>query len=321
MSALDDLQATTALLTQAMAHDAVLSLALAATWLDPLHFSERDYADALYGHEEDPQALMLFATGMARECSRMLYVDLLEGLRQGWTFSEFDTAFCEGIKREYPYIPLDSIYDVIYGVPLEFYGLEQTEPDFLVNHPDFAAVLGGYFSVQPVRKAHYLDDDEEAISSEDMEAACKIARPIIDSLIKQDRQPYADLALLLMYLFSISHNTLVDYTTDEYWDGGWEPLEWEMDKLEIADEACDQARIVIEGAYRAVEVLQTEQDVHAALVANIRAVQTALERKDSHVTLAWPHRGRPRRTAKSYRRAAGPDAGLLLIRLCYAEEN
>src|SRR5574341_2277388 len=211
MSALLDLQDTAAMLTQVMACDTVLSLASAAAWLDPLHFSEADPADDLFGNEEDPEVLMLFALSVARDCSRRLYAEMVVGLRQGWTFHQFEEAFCAGLKQEYPFIPLDTLYDMIYGVPLEFCGLEQTDSEFLVQHPDFASVLATYFDVKPVQQTRYYGEQQEAITTEDMEAACRIARPIIDSLIKQDRQPYADLALLLMYVFSMTQNTLLDY--------------------------------------------------------------------------------------------------------------
>lgn len=321
MNALHDLQDTAVLLSQALAQDTVLSLASAAAWLDPLYFSDVDPADELFGNEEDPEVLMRFALSVARDCSRRLYAEMVAGLRQGWTFHAFEEAFCTGLKQEYAFIPLDTLYDMIYGVPLEFCGLEQTDPEFLSRHPDFAQVLGTYFNVRPVQQTRYYGEPQEAIPAEVMEAACRLARPIIDSLIAQDHQPYADLALLLMYLFSITQNTLVDYTADEYWDAGWEMLEWHKEQLETADEACQQAHIVVEAADRAMEVLRVEPDIHEALVRNIAAVQAAVERKETNVSLSWPRRGRPRCAAKSYRRATGADAGLLLVRLCYAEED
>lgn len=321
MSALHDLQDTATLLSQALAQDTVLSLASAAAWLDPLHFSDADPADELFGNEEDPEVLMRFALSVARDCSRRLYAEMVAGLRQGWTFHAFEEAFCKGLKQDYPFIPLDTLYDMIYGVPLEFCGLEQTDPDFLVRHPDFANVLATYFDVKPVQQTRYYGEQQEAITAEEMEAACRIARPIIDSLIAQDRQPYADLALLLMYLFSMTQNSLLDYTVDEYWDAGWEMLEWNKERLETADEACQQARIVVEAADRAMEIFRTELDIHEALLCNIAAVKAAAERKESHGSLAWPCRGRPCCAAKSYRRAAGSDGSLLLVRLCYAEED
>src|SRR5574341_6915 len=105
MSALHDLQDTAAMLMQTMARSSDLSLASAAAWLDPLHFSDADPADELFGNEEDPEVLMLFALSVSRECSRRLYAEMVAVLRQGWTIHQFEEAFCTGLKRDYPYVP------------------------------------------------------------------------------------------------------------------------------------------------------------------------------------------------------------------------
>lgn len=322
MSTATDLQDASRLLVRGMKQDATLSLALVAAWLDPLWFSKVDPIDDLAGNEGDEGALTLFALGVARTCSPLLYVEAVQGLRSGWTFTQFEAAFCAGFRREFRFLPLSSIEEMIYGVPLDFSGLEQTGPEFASQHPDLAAVLDRYFDVRPVAEPRpWRDEPYAAIPEADFEAASNVARPVIRSLVAQDCQPYADLALMLLYLFSITGNSLLDYTADDYWEAGYEALYWEREHLEMAGEACREARIVLDATDRALAVLDARSDVAGALAECVAASRAALERNEPHVTFDWPIRGRSRRAGQGVQRGTGPGAGLLLVRDCYAQEN
>jgi len=338
MSALSELQQAASGLARGMAQDTTLGLAMIAAWLDPLRFiSQTDYLEDLYGNEEDPETLMRFALNVARDCSPRLYAEMVQGLRDGWTFEQFEEAFCASLKRLYPHIPLHGVYDMIYGVPVEFCGLEPTDPEFASQFPKFAAVLDRFFCVRPLpQRGSWPMDEREEIPESALIEACNVARPVIRSLVAEDRQPYADLALLLLYLFSITDNSLLDMSDEVYWDSGLEPLPWEHDSLEMANEACQQARIVLDAADRALSVLESEQDIARALTNNIAAVRavlarrqdsevagtsSGLERKETHVHLNWPARNRPRRTPTSYLRTTGADSAFLLVRDCYRERD
>lgn len=317
-----ELEQAASYLARGMAHDTTLGLAVAAAWLDPLRFCENVYEDDMLGNEEDPETLTRFAATVARDCSPRLYVEVMQGLRRGLTFAQFEHAFCDALRKQYPHLAPFSLYDMIYGLPLDFCGLEPTSPEFLTHYHKLAAILLRYFGVNPVSAWNYQQDTESmAIPDDQIEAAREVARPVIDSLIDQDRQPYADLSLLLMYLFSITGNSLLDYTVDEYWDAGFEQFQWDSQGLEIADEAMLQARLVLDAADRALKALEMGTDIAQALFDNVAAASAALERKETHVHLTWPARSRNRCAAKSYRRAAGADAGLLFVRHCYAQDD
>jgi hypothetical protein len=322
MNSLHELQQAATGLARSMVQDTTLGLALTAAWLDPLNFSQTDYQEDLYGNEEDPEMLMGFALNVARDCSPQLYAEMTQRLREDWTFERFDEAFCAALKRLYPHIPLHSVYDMIYGVPMEFCGLDPTAPEFASQFPKFTAVFDRFFDVRPVSRRGYRPaDEDEEIPEEALVEACNVARPIIQSLVAQDRQPYADLALLLLYMFSITDNSLLDMSDEVYWDSGMEPLPWERDQLEMADEACQQARIVIDAADRALSLLETEADIAETLADNVAAVRAALERKETNVHITWPRRNRPRRAPTSYFRATGTDSAFLLVRDCYRERD
>lgn len=314
MSATADLQHATSQLVCAIKNDPTLSLALAATWLDPLHFLDSSLYD-LAGGEEDPDNQTFFALEVARTRSLSLYTELVQGLYSGWGFADFDQAFCTGFQHKFPHIPLSGITDMLYDVPLEFCGLEPTEPGFADRCPDLAAVLNQYFQV-------LLTDG--AISGADFEATTRIAEPVIRSLINQDCQPYADLALTLLYLFALTGNTALDYTSDAYCEGGFEPLYWaEPGQLEMANEANHEVWIVREAAARTLKLLDERPDIAEALTSNVAACRAALleERTNIHDLCHWPSHGRSHRAPQGARRGTDRHAALLFVRNSYAAED
>lgn len=317
MSAAADLQDTAMLLTRGMAQDATLSLALAAAWLDPLWLVDMApyYDQAEY--EGDETALTLCSLDVARGCSPRTYVEALQGLRSGWSHGVFERAFWAALRRDYPSLPSSPMADILYGIPLQFYGLSQTGSAFTSEHPELAAVLDRYFDLRPSPRGQPYS----AIPERDFEAARSMAYPIIRSLIAQDCQPYADLALLLLYLFSLTGNTLLDYADPDYWEAGDGALWWEPDNLEMVEEAYRQAQVMLAAGKCAIAALDRRPDISEALLNNIAAARAAQERSDPHVCLAWPRPARPRRAKQDAQRGTGPGVGLLLVRRCYAQED
>ncbi len=193
MNARRELEMAASCLVRGMARDTALGLALVASWLDPLRFCQTNYVEDLYGNEEDPETLMRFVVNVARDCSPRLYAEMVQGLRAGWTFNQFEDAFCDALKRLYPHLVSFELYDMIYGVPLDFCGLEPTSPEFAPHHPKLASVLDRFFGVRPLPRPSYVPGETRMeILEQDLDAASKIAEPVIRSLIAEDRQPYAD---------------------------------------------------------------------------------------------------------------------------------
>lgn len=327
MTTLAELQAAPAFLVRAMQQDVALSLAQAAAWLDPLHFLDPELVEDTYydgAYEEDPDALVLFALGVARRCFPATYCALVDGLRAGRDFRQVESAFAEGVRAAYPHIELDSLYDMVYGVPLPFVGLDVPAPDFLDAHPDYAALLSEFFDLEPTaarpggwREAYQVIDDD------DFEALRSLAGPLIHSLIAQDRQPCADLAFLLMYLFSCTGNSLLDFSADTYWDAGFEPLEWEPERLDMADEACREMVIVLDAAERAMQLLAIDEELSRALKNTIAALKAAERNEDGNdpVALNWPDGYRAGGAEPGDPGDTGPDAALVFLRSAFAEAD
>ena len=347
MGALAELQQAVEALTQGMSREPALGLALAAAWLDPLMFDETELDD--YDDSEDANTLTLIALEIARRCLPELYAQLVEGLRGGWSFETFGDEFCDGMSRRWPHIRFsDHLYGLIYGVPLEFVGLGRYEPgDFEEKSPELAGFMVAYFGASAAWPTSETDEDSEtdpANAEEVLDANDPVAKLLRISLNDQDRQPYADLFLMLAYLFSATGNDLADATSEEFYESGSEHPEWEPGNLDVVDDAFLQVDIINGATKRALALLETDEEIAGALIRNIAIARAAVAqgRKekgirmddgvvrprqygygdiDVHILdikLDWPKRPRTRCAAKSYERAAGADAALLFVRHCYA---
>jgi hypothetical protein len=282
--------------------------------------------DALYtgAYEEDPDSLTLYALAIARRCFPALYCELVEGLRAGWDFHQGEAAFSAGIRRTYPYIELESLYDLVYGVPLPFAGLDVTTPGFLDEHAGYAALLTDYFDLQPVTvPATRWREACPFIDESGFDAARPIMERLVRSLIAEDRQPFADLAFLLMYLFSCTGNNLLDFSLDAYCEAGFEPLEWEPESLGMANEACWETVIVLDAAERAMQLLAEDEAISNALKANIAALKAAGRKEDvcDNIALYWPEGHQAGGVESGAPGDTGPELALLLLRDCYAETD
>jgi len=316
MTSTTDLQHLMSHLGGLLRCDPALSLAQIAAWLDPLHFLPDDLLDdLLYDGREDFETLALHALVVARRCIPTLYTEMVAGVRSGWSAKQIEHHFCAGLKGRYPHLDLYSLYDMLYGIPVTFVGLAVTSPEFLEQHPWLAEFLTEMFGLTPSTTMQW-QSEVLAIDEADYDHAVKVARPLVKSLIAQNTQPYADLAFLLMYLFSMTGNSLLDFTTDEYWDMGYEPLWWEPDNLTLAEEACQQVEVMLDAVFRALDTLQADRQLKQSLTNNIAAVQQAIERNEPHAELDWSA-GHPGGGAGD----TTPDPQLLLLRDCFIEED
>lgn len=342
MTAYGDLAQAFSGLQREMAQDSALSLAMAAAWLDPLAYTEdpeEDYDD--FGDDIDPQSLARFALKSARNCSPRLYAELVEGLRSGMDFDWVDDTFIEGIKREWPYIPLETLAEAaLYGIPLRFEGVGRYMGGMEEYQPELYGFLCAYFGETHEGPVNENDETHDDYLSRDPNRLLHKNELLSDilhaSLIAQDRQPYADIALLLMYLWAETGNSMLDATEEEYYEGGNEPEIFYRHSLDNVNEGYIELLIVLDATRRAMDTLQSDDEIAGAFIRNIALIREAIgqakylgvpgrigedERRELHDKIKWPKRPRQRCAAKDYHRATGADAGLLFIRDCFKERR
>ena len=327
---MNELKSLPAFLGKALLGDPALRLATLTAWLDPAHFYPEEYVEdypyyADRFHDEDGQAALMYALGIARRCFPEVYAVTVQRIRRGDTRRQVTQFYCAALNTRYPHVELWDIEDMLYGVPCQWAGLEPLSPEFVTDHPELVALLAD-FGIAPQEHTSSLSQEAiyTCVDDTDFEMAACCASPLIHSMVALDGQPWADIAFLLMWLFSASGNSLVDHSPDSYWDAGFEPLEWEPDTLQLVDEAHRQAAIVLGAARRGLDILQKDVTMRNALRRNVKRVKGALEREDHDVKpirLNWPPWNGAERAEECRPGDAESDAALLLLRRSYAQDD
>lgn len=298
-------------LLNALMADSSLALAQVTGWLDPVHFYPEDYVEDHYWGmmEEDPQAATLYALTICRDLFPAVYTRAVQHIRQGASFDELDTLICQTINEQYPLFNLTTIHDMRYGIPVEWYGIDLDSPEMLDQHPWAVDILADFGAIpEKLRGIVAFDYD-------DVWTAWQTAQHVVRSLVIEDRQPCADLALLLLWLFSSTENSLVDHSYEAWAEGGLEPLEWSRRTLIALREAAEQAQVIIDGALRGLDLLLGDEGYRAAFRHNIRTIAQAIQRGRKHVRLSWPDGPGDRGIEDGAGRNAEPDPAVLLVRL------
>lgn len=304
-------------LAATLRQDPALTLAQAVAWLDPillypiLLYPEEDALDALYYSDIDDEAALTYALSVARRCFPEIYVETIRRIRAGWDYGQITNFYCDALAECHPYIDLCYLHDMAYGIPCQWEGVELSLLRFPDEHPDLAAFLQGFFDITPhSNRSGYCFD------AVDVEMAHKIAVPITQSLIREMRQPCADLAFLMMWIFGTSGNSLIDCSREEYYDYGHEPLDWEPDTLKMVDEAHAYAAIILSAAKRGLGLLQTNDAIAETFRHNVTRIETALKRENTHAHINWP-----RWADTSASGGTDADATLVHLRHYYAPED
>ncbi|CAG1007694.1 hypothetical protein ANRL4_03784 [Anaerolineae bacterium] len=256
---MNDLWQIQTFLVSSMQADTTLTLAHCAVWLDPVLFSPDEC-------EADSDDDLTYALHICRRCFPEVYTEAVQRLWRGENALHLNRAICVGMNRHLV-TPLQDIAQIQYGVPFEALGLDREDPDFRAQHPRLARI------------ADWFDCDNHEAS--------EIAAALLPSLAPYgDKGVHADLAHLIVWLFGISGNTLVDWTDEQLWENSIEPPDWTPDDLAFIHEVQEEAHEIVTSAYRALDLLEADDSWAQTLQANIHLVR---ERKkpDEPSTLRW----------------------------------
>jgi hypothetical protein len=284
-------------------------LALAVTWLDPLLLADQDILDEYpysSGSQAGDQAGLLYALDITRRALPELYAATLDRTRRGATPAQVEADFCAALNARYDFMDLTCYEDLSFGVPCAWAGLEPWDPDFPDQHPELEAILQAAFGLRR--------DERGELEPGELTAARDAAARLIDSLVAEQRQPCADLACLLLWLFSLSGSSLVDYTAEEYAEMGYEALEWHPTVLDNVARAHREAALIIQSAGRALDHLRQHPPLSTALRRNARRALKLLAKGDRrHARYAWPGQPARRHAAGGAPGTAQPDDTVLFL--------
>lgn len=252
---------TYAQLSAVLTADPLLLLASAVATFDPYWNMPDDYED-----EPDPLEIALHVT---RDAFPDVYAEAIEQLRLGAAYADLDRLICKAITAKG--IPLDDLYVMNWGIPLQAYGAELTEPEFYEAHADLLPVLALFNIVPP---------DEEAHPFYVPECAHDIGRALVLHLLEQDDPTLCQVGWLLGWLFSCTGNSLVDCSDEALND--FEPLAWSKENVDFAIEMIAEAEEIMGDAMAGVQHVLAISSLRSALQRNI-AISRQEGRKGEHL--------------------------------------
>ena len=257
-----------------MTNDPLLNLASAVVWLDPIWFEDDDPDDF-----DDEQDIIGMALRVMRKAFPDIYIDAMESIRAGATYHEIDSLICGAVSAKG--IPLDNLEFVGYGIPMDACGVELECTEFYDEHLGLVPILA-LFGVYPEPNRYNVDVSETAYQA---------GRAIAISLEEHPDSRYQDLGYLMQFLWSLSGNTLVDFSYEMLCE--MPPLSWDGDDVDLAIEIIEEANEIIESAEQGIKFLQSQPAVMAALKRNIKRLYRAIQKngdpqKELRLRLKWP---------------------------------
>src|SRR5258708_33186201 len=285
---MNDLQAAHALLSTAMLDYPAQAVANVVAWLDPLALNREigDARDFNYDAFEEEDYIAR-ALEICRYCFPEVYTQACQLTWQGADDPTLDRHLVNGINGHLV-APLDDLEQIGYGVPIDAMGVYLDAPEFYADNPDLAGVLADFGVTEETLDRNY-DDAQD------------IAYVLVRHLSQHTEGVYDDLACLLSRLFSVSCNTLVDYTNDDIADMGMEYPDWTLDDIAFVNDMTLEAIGLVASARDALPALESDHELRRALRRNIARLRKVLDKCDrkarSHdrsrldkCRLRWPER-------------------------------
>lgn len=269
---MNDLLQTYTFLNQAMQSDSLLCLAQAVCWLDPLW---RGYDEDFY---HDPDGILSAALVVTRQLFPDLYVDAIDKLRQGATYTTVDQLICEGISNTG--IPLDNLEYLPYGIPLPAYGVELNDADFYTTHPEVIPILA-CFGISPEANPYHMTIPDCVYTA---------AEIIATDLAKRPEEQYQQVAWVLLWLTSATNNSICDWDAELMMEV--EPLAWETNDLAFARVMIEEADEIMGDVLTGLYWLTSEPAVMQAMQDNIHRIYKAIQKKGKNndapnIRLKW----------------------------------
>ncbi len=282
---LSDLQDAIALLSTATLADPLLALCSSLAWLDPLIIQEDTFMDAFeypYMDTSDPWMSIAYGWDISRRCFPAVYADTTLALRSGTPEPQISDLLCEGINQHLVGGEIHDLEQLHFGLPFFGMGADVTSPEFFAE-PAHAPLVQIY-KLFGVTVGDYAIPDN-------FDQAARVAQVLALSLRETDDATYANVAWLLEWLFAQTGNTAADYTDEEFFDMGLEPLPWEPDEVEFNALMHDEAAEIVQFAQQGLATLLDDSELQAALRTNIEKVACSVRKVKRHdFNDAYAHR-------------------------------
>lgn len=190
---MNDLLQTYTLLATGLRADPQFCLASAVTWLDPMWQDDDEDWDV----PQDEDGTLVIALRVTRMAFPDIYIQAVEAIRQGASYTELDRLICNAITEWG--IPLENLECIGFGVPMTAYGVELNDSDFYTTHPDGIPILA-CFGISPEPNPYHLTIPDCVYTA---------GRYIASDLEKHPDERYRQISWLMQWLWSSSGNSSI----------------------------------------------------------------------------------------------------------------
>ena len=229
--------------------DPLLCLAQAVAWLDPF------WSDT-WDDDVDDDGSLSQALHITRDYFPDIYAQVVDALHHGAAYDDLDRLICAEISRRG--IPLDSLEEMGYGIPMPAYGAALYDPDFYTHHPDVVPVLE-MFGIQPDEDAYQVDVPERVYAA---------GQRLYDSLVEHPDERYRQVGYLIGWSVLVHGNSSVDLRLETLAE--FQPLSWEPDDFAFAVEIIREADEIMAAAQAGLELVRSNPIIRQALQDNIQ---------------------------------------------------
>ncbi len=273
---LSDLQAAIALLSAATLADPLLALCSSLAWLDPLITQDDTFLDAFeypYMDTSDPWMNIALGWDISRRCFPAVYASTTLALRSGTPEPQLSDLMCEGINQHLVGGELHDLEQLHFGLPFFGVGVDLTSPEFFA-HPANAPLVQVYDLFGVTVGDYSIPDNFHQVA--------RVAQVLALSLRETDQRDYTNLAWLLDWLFAQTGNTAADYTDEDLYEMGLEPLPWEPAEVEFNTLMHSEAAEILQFAYQGLDTLLSDPDLQAAFCTHIQTTTQAIRKVKHH---------------------------------------
>lgn len=234
-------------------------LAYAAAWLKPIDPDETNPTVSVLHHlcRWIPDA----------------YLRCIEYMRTGCTEQDLDDFICGEINRFFGDDVVLDLEVATYGLDFPMLGIDIWDPEFWQNEGmDRVHTALGHFGLFAFPDADPDDESQEGIQPED--GALRQAGDVCHYLYQdlEDRQgvEFDHLRCLLDWMFSRSGNTILDYSSNAYYESGITPPDW--DDFKLATGVWFEAVELHQKAVKGMELIEGSTAWLTALLDNIHTI-------------------------------------------------
>jgi len=273
---LDELGDALGILSAATLADPFFALCSAVAWLDPLALLDESLIEPDYYAGGNDWSNIGAAWEISRTCFPAVYAETTQAIRTESSPQRLADQVCTAINHHLVGGELHDLEQIFFGVPFFGMGVDLTDADFFAS-TQYAPLVEVYawlgVAFDPQRTYNPPDNLPEA---------AQVADVLAFSLRQTGNDTHQKIAWLLDWMFSQTGNTVADYTDEDMYEMGIQPLAWEPNDLEFNNLMHAEANEIIGAARQGLDLLLADDALQAELRANYKTIARRMRKGKSH---------------------------------------